>query len=88
MPRRHRRVHHPETACKCPEGTKKVSTCKPSGLLGTVCKGRKWGCIGMRPTKKGRMSPRFVPMVCAAEAGPIKQWRGRRKKVSRVQVEA
>lgn len=84
--RRHRRVHHPETACKCPPDTRKVSTCKAS-LTGSVCKGRRWGCLGIRPTKKGRMAPRFVPMICGDEAGPVKQWRGRRKKVSSAQAE-
>lgn len=75
--RPHRRVHHPQTPCKCPEGTKKVSTCSKST---NVCKGRRYGCIGMvQSPVTGRLSPRFVPMVCDAEAGPVQQWRGKRR---------
>ena len=74
--RKHRRVHHPETRCECPPDTKKVSTCSSTAGL---CRGRRWSCIGMRPSKKGKLSPRFVAMLCAPEAGGIKQWRGKKR---------
>lgn len=77
MPRKHRRVHHPQTKCACPAGTKRVSTCKKDSPK--ACKGRNLGCIGSRITKKGRAIPSFVGMVCDVEAGPVEQWRPKRK---------
>lgn len=85
MRRRHRRVHHPATSCGCPEGSRKVSTCKKTSGL---CKGRKWGCLGTGTTTKGKRIPRFVKMTCSSEAGPVQQWgEGKRKPRKRSKAE-
>lgn len=75
MPRAHRRVHHPRTNCRCPEGTKRVETCSKKGD-NAKCKGRNMGCIDMvTPPGAKKPVPRFVKMICDPEAGPVEQWK-------------
>ncbi len=92
MRRKHRRVHHPRTNCKCPPHTKMVSTCKKTGggsETSGSCKGRNVGCIAMVLVDRAkRPVPRFVPLICGPEAGPVEQWKpkpgtGYRKKKKR-----
>lgn len=72
MPRKHRRVHHPRTNCRCPEGAKRIERCKP----GKECKGRDFSCVSMVLKPGARKPvPRFVKMICDQEAGPVKQWK-------------
>jgi len=74
MPRKHRRVHHPRTNCRCPEGSKRVETCGKKG--DPKCRGRNIGCIARvsLPDAKKPL-PRFVKPVCDQEAGPVEQWK-------------
>jgi len=74
MPRKHRRVHHPRTNCRCPEGSKRVETCGKKG--DPKCRGRNIGCIA-RVSLPGAKKPlpRFVKPVCDPEAGPVEQWK-------------
>lgn len=66
MPRKHRRVHHPRTDCRCPEGAKPVPTKK----------GRSFGCVAnVLPPGGKKPVPRFVKLVCGPEAGEVKQWK-------------
>lgn len=85
MPRKHRRVHHPRTNCRCPEGAKRVETCK-KGADPSTCKGRTFGCVAMvlKPGARKPL-PRFVKMICDQEAGPVQQWKppGKGKKKTR-----
>lgn len=82
MPRKHRRVHHPRTNCRCPEGAKRVDTCKKGGNK-AECKGRSFGCVATVNVPGARKPlPRFVKMICDNEAGTVEQWKpagGKRK---------
>jgi len=62
--RKHRRVRKDWKGCRCPEGAKKVSTCSVTPTGEKVCRGRGWGCIGERVSKKGKRYPGFVAAIC------------------------
>lgn len=50
--------------CRCPTGSRKVSTCTTRAGVKQKCKGRGWGCLGIGPSQKGKPSPRFLAALC------------------------
>lgn len=74
--RPHRRVHNPRTSCKCPPGSKTISTCKTGETGEAKCRGRRVSCIAQVAVPGyAKPLPRFVPLDCGAEAGPVEQWK-------------
>lgn len=70
MRRRHRRVRSDWKGCRCPAGSKKVSTCTTTKSGKKVCPGRGWGCLGIGPSQKGKPSPRFLAALCGPGEPP------------------
>jgi hypothetical protein len=78
MRRRHRRVRSDWKGCKCPSGTKKVSTCTVRSDGKRICPGRGWGCLGVGPSQKGKPSPRFLAAICGGAEPPPRLGPGRK----------
>ena len=56
--------------CRCPAGSRKVSTCTTRAGVKQKCKGRGWGCLGIGPSQKGKPSPRFLAALCPTGDAP------------------
>jgi hypothetical protein len=56
--------------CKCPKGSRKVTTCTTTPGGKKLCRGRGWGCLGVGPSQLGKPSPRFIAALCSSGTPP------------------
>lgn len=84
--RKHRRKYAKGASCGCPEGSKRVSTCRTAANGQQVCGSRGFACLGSRRNKRGKLVTSFVKMVCSGDTTPKLPSKSRSRRQSSKQL--